>query len=91
MNLLRKQKETHRLRKQTQGRQGEGLVKDFEKVMYTVLYLKWKTNRNLLYSTWNSAQCYMPTWMGGGFGERIDTCICTAEFLHCSLTLSQNY
>ena len=59
MNLLRKQKETHRLRKQTQGRQGEGLVKDFEKVMYTVLYLKWKTNKNLLYSTWLA-----PGWEG---------------------------
>ena len=69
MNLLRKQKETHRLRKQTKGRQGEGLVKDFEKVMYTVLYLKWKTNKNLPYSTWNSAQCYVPIWIGGGFGE----------------------
>ena len=28
--------------------------------MYTLLYLKWKTNKGLLYSTWNSTQCYMP-------------------------------
>ena len=33
-------------------------------VMYTLLYLKWITNRNLLYSTRNSAQCYVPAWMG---------------------------
>ena len=52
MNLLTKQKETHRLRKQTHGCQGEGIVEDFGKVMYTLLYLKWITNKNLLYSTW---------------------------------------
>ena len=33
--------------------------------MYTLLYLKWITNKDLLYSTWNSAQCYMAAWMGG--------------------------
>ena len=36
--------------------------------MYTLLYLKWTTNNDLLYSTWNSAQCYMAAWMGEGFG-----------------------
>ena len=46
----------------------EGIVKDFGKVMYTLLYLKWITNKNLLYSTWNTAPCYMPAWMEGGFG-----------------------
>ena len=51
MNLLKKQKETHRLRKQTHGCQGEGIVKDLGKIMYTLLYLKWVTNKNLLYST----------------------------------------
>ena len=30
----------------------------------TMLYLKQITNNNLLYSTWNSAQCYMAAWMG---------------------------
>ena len=47
---------------------GERIVKDFGKVIYTMLYLKWITNRNLLYSTWNSAQCYILAWMGGGLG-----------------------
>jgi len=47
MNLLTKQKETHRLRKQTHGCQGEGIVKNFEKVMYTLQYLKWITNKDL--------------------------------------------
>jgi hypothetical protein len=37
--------------------------------MYTVLYLKWITNKDLLYSTWNSVQCDVAAWMGGEFGE----------------------
>ena len=76
MNSLTKQKKTLRLRKQIHSCQrggGEGwggaIVKDFRKVMHTLLYLKWITNKNLLYSTWNSAQCYVPTWMGEGSGE----------------------
>ena len=36
--------------------------------MYTLLYLKWRTNKDLLCSTWNSAQCYGAAWMGGEFG-----------------------
>ena len=38
MNLLTKQKETHRLREGTSG------------CLYTLLYLKWITNTDLLYS-----------------------------------------
>ena len=36
--------------------------------MYTLLYLQWITNKDLLYSTWNSAQCYVAAWMGSKFG-----------------------
>ena len=36
--------------------------------MYTELYLEWITNGNLLYGTWNSAQCHVAAWMGGEFG-----------------------
>ena len=36
--------------------------------MYTLLYLKWITKKDLLYSTGNSAQCYVAAWMGGEFG-----------------------
>ena len=61
----------------------EGRVKDFGKVMYTLLYLNWITHKNLLYTTWNSAQCYVTTWMRGVWG-RMGTCICMAESLHCS-------
>ena len=47
---------------------GEGIVKKFGIDMHTLLYLKWITDKDLLNSTWNSAQCYVATWMGGGFG-----------------------
>ena len=36
---------------------------------YTLLYLKWITNKDLLCSTGNSAQYYVAAWMGGEFGE----------------------
>ena len=66
--LTYKTERDHRLRKRTHGCWVERIVKDFGKVMYTLLYLKWITSKNLLYSTWNSAQCYVPAWLGGGFG-----------------------
>ena len=47
---------------------GEGIVREFGMDMYTLLYLKWITSKDLLYSTQNSAQCYVEAWMGGGFG-----------------------
>ena len=49
--------------------------------MYTLLYLKWISNKDLLYSTWNSVQCYVAAWMGGELGRE---CICMAESLRCS-------
>ena len=33
--------------------------------MYTQLYLKQITNKDLLYSTGDSAQCYAAVWVGG--------------------------
>ena len=36
--------------------------------MYTLLYLKWITNKDIMYSTGNSAQRYVAAWMGGEFG-----------------------
>ena len=37
---------------------------------HTLLYLKWVTNKDLVYVTWNSAQCYAAAWMGdGSLGE----------------------
>ena len=75
MNLLAKHKETHRLGKQTYGcRAGQrvvkGIVRESGTFMYTLLYSKWMTNKDLLYSTWNSTQCYVAAWLGGGFGGK---------------------
>ena len=36
--------------------------------MHTPLCLKLVANNSLFCSTWNSAQCYVATWMGGSFG-----------------------
>ena len=39
--------------------------------MYTLLFSKWVTNKDLLYSIWNSTQCYVPAWIEGVFwGKR---------------------
>ena len=52
--------------------------------MYSLLYLKWITNKNLLYSSWNSDQCYVPACMGGGFeGEWIHVYVWLSPF-RCS-------
>ena len=45
------------------------MVREFGMDVYTLLYLKWMTNKDLLYSTGNSAQCYVAACMGGGLGE----------------------
>jgi len=37
--------------------------------IYTLLYLKWITNKDLLCSIGNSAQCYVAAWMKRSLGE----------------------
>ena len=72
MNLFIKQKQTHRLRGWIYGgqwgRTGEGTVSKFGTNRYTRLYLKWITNKVLLYSRRNTAQCYVEARMRGEFG-----------------------
>ena len=79
-SLFTKHKETHRLKEQTYGCQGEGweegIVRECGMDRYTLLYLKWITNKELLYCTWNSAPCHVAAWMGGEFGgEWIHVCV----------------
>ena len=52
------------------GKQGwvKGIVREFGMGMCTLRYLKWITNKDLLYGMGNSAQCYVAAWMGGEFG-----------------------
>lgn len=47
--------------KVTRGKSKGGLVREFEIDMYTLLYLKRKSNKDLLFSPWKSAQCYVTT------------------------------
>ena len=46
---------------------GKGMVREFGADMYTLLYFEWIAKKNLLYSTWNSAQCYVAR-MGAELG-----------------------
>ena len=46
----------------------EGREREFGMDMYRLLYFKWITNKDLLYTTGDSAQCYVAAWMGGGLG-----------------------
>ena len=46
----------------------EGIVRRFGMDMYTLLYLKWLTHKDLLDSMGDSAPCYVAAWMGGVFG-----------------------
>ena len=70
MNIFTKQKQTHRL-KRTSLRLPvrEGIVREFGMFRYTLLHLKWITNKALLYSTGNSAQCHVVAGCGGRLGE----------------------
>ena len=74
--------------------EGGGVVREFGIIMYTLLYLKWITNKDLLYTTWNSAQGYVAAWMEVGFeGKWVyvwDTCVYMANFFLVHLKLPQN-
>ena len=68
MNLVAKQKQSHRCRKQTYGYQGGkwqgGINWEIGIDIYTLLYIKQITNKNLLYSTGNSTQYSVMTYRG---------------------------
>ena len=51
--------------------------------MYSLLYLKWITNKDLLFSTGNCSML-CGSLDGRGVWGRVDICICMAESLHCS-------
>ena len=44
---------------------GEGIVWEFGLDMDTLLYLTWRTSKDLLDSTGNSAQCRVAAWVEG--------------------------
>ena len=66
MNLFTKQKQSHRCRKQTYDYQEKGGRINWEIGIdiYTLLYIKQITSKDLLYSTGNSSQHSVMTYMG---------------------------
>ena len=65
------------------------MVREFGMDVYT-LYFKWINKKDLLYSIWNSIQCYVAAWMGQEFGgEWIHICVWLNPFA-VHLKLSQH-
>ena len=59
------------------------MVRESGRAVYTLLYLRRITKKDLLCTTWNSAPCYVEAWMGAGFGrERVRVCV--TESPRCS-------
>ena len=67
----------------------KGIVRKFGMSMYLLLYLKWITNKDLLYSSGTTAQYHVAAWMGGFEGEKICECIWLNPFV-IHLKLSQH-
>ena len=56
---------------------GKGQLKSLGWTCTRCYILRWITNKHPLYSTCNSAQCYVAAWMGGEFGAQwICVCVC---------------
>ena len=69
MNLITKQKQTHRYREKKnlwlpKGKERGGITQEFEINVYTPLYIKQIANKDLLYSTGNSTQYFVITRKG---------------------------
>ena len=60
----------------------EEIVRKFGMDRYTLLYLERLNNKDLLYSTGNSAHLW-GSLDGRGVWESRDTCVCIAQFLCC--------
>ena len=60
---------------------GRDKLEEFEINIYTLLYIKQIINKDLLYSTGNSIQYSVITYMGKESEKRMDTCIYITESL----------
>ena len=81
-NELTKQKETHRLRGWIYACWGKDEGRDSWRVLYGHVHTAIFTmdnHKDLLHSTWNSAQCYVAVWIGQEFG---------GEWINISIWLS---
>ena len=73
---LTKQKGTHRLKKPIYGCWGEGIVREFGKVKYTLLYSKWITNKDLFLEHMDLFSMLYASLHRKGFeGEWIPVCV----------------
>ena len=58
--------------------------------VYTLLYLKWITSKDLPYGSGNSAQYYVAVWLGGEFVGEWTMCMdgpsCSPETITALLT-----
>ena len=70
MNLLNRNRLTGLEKELMVVRVWEGIVRELVMVPYTLLYLQWITHKDLLNSTWNSAQCDVAAGMGGASAEK---------------------
>ena len=66
---------------------GEGAVSEFAMVLYTLSYLKWVTNKDLLHSTGNGSML-RGSLEGRGIWGWMDMCRCMAESLHSPETIT---
>ena len=67
-NELTKQKENHRQRMNLELLGRRDIQGVWDGYAPTAVF-KWITDKDLLYSTRNSTQCYVAAWMGGEFTE----------------------
>ena len=87
MNLFTKQKQIHRHRKQIYGYQREGwrgINQEFEVKIYTLLYIKQTTNKDLQYNTGNYTEFLIITYNERECKkEYIYIYICITRSLYC--------
>ena len=74
-NELTKQKETHRFREKKYGCWREGTVREPGMDVDTLLHLTWRTSKDLLDSTGDSAQYSVTTYTGKG-SKKEWICVC---------------
>ena len=68
----------------TRGKDGGRTVRESGMDMDTLLDLAWRTSKDLLDSTGDSAQCHVAAWMGGEFGgEGIHVHVWLSPFAVC--------
>ena len=67
----------------TKGERGGGINQEFGINIYTLLYIKQITSKDLLYSTGNYTQYFVITHKGKK-SEKVDIYVCITESLCCT-------